>query len=199
MFSAVISLEVSGQSNSKFSRSFDEPWVTDSASTMLIPYRYDAGLFTSGKMMAWGDYYANYIVYDFKSDGYKTLFPADTYIQALDYTRYSNEEKPRRATKDWIFYLVKFKDHNSNGKIDEKDPFILFASDRRGANLKQITLENENVRSFTLYESLGFVLLKMQRDENNDREFKGDDNDHYMVKLNLLDLKLGNKIEYRKE
>jgi hypothetical protein len=181
-------------------RFFDEPWVTDSASTMLIPYRYDASLFSSDKMKSWGNYYANYIVYDFKSDVYKTLFPSDTYIQMLNYYSYSHQDESRRksASKSWIFFLVKNKDHSGNGKIDEHDPSILYVSDRHGENLKAITTESENVVSFTLYETLGFALLNIQRDKNNDGEFQSNDNDHYLVKVNLEDLSLGNKIEYRK-
>ena len=188
------------QDRKSSSRSFDEPWVTDSASTMLIPYRYDASLFTSDKMKSWGNYYANYIVYHFKSDSYKTLFPSDTYIQTPELYSYSHRGEPRQksVSKSWIFYLVKNKDHNGNGKIDESDPFILYASDTHGENLKPITLESESVVSFRLYEKFGFVLLTVQRDYNHDGEFQPNDDDHYLVRLNLSDLSLGNKIEYRK-
>lgn len=189
------------EKTSSSSRSFDEPWVTDSASTMLIPYRYDANLFSSDKMKTWGNYYANYIVYDFKSDSYKTLFPNDTYIQAPDFYSYSSrrgESRQKSLSNSWIFFLVKNKDYSGNGKIDERDPFILYVSDTHGENLKPLTPESENVVSFTLYERLGFVLLNIQRDKNNDREFQPNDNDHYMVKVNLSDLRLGHKIEYRK-
>ena len=188
------------QDSKSSSRSFDEPWVTDSASTMLIPYRYDASLFSSDKMKSWGNYYANYIVYHFKSDSYKTLFPSDTYIHAPESYSYSQRGEPRQksVSKSWIFYLVKNKDHNGNGKIDERDPFILYASDTHGENLKPITPESENVVSFTLYEKLGFALLTVQRDQNHDGEFQPNDNDHYLMRLNLPDLSLGNKIEYRK-
>ncbi|AYB31539.1 hypothetical protein [Chryseolinea soli] len=182
-------------------RSFDEPWVTDSASTMLIPYRYDASLFSSDKMKSWGNYYANYIVYHFNSDSYATLFPDDTYIQAPEPYSYSysrgSEPRHRNISKSWVFYLVKNKDHNGNGKIDERDPFILYASDTRGENLKPITPESENVVSFVRYEKFGFILLTVQRDSNHDGEFQLNDNDHYLVRVNLSDLSLGNKIEYR--
>jgi len=189
------------QDSKGLSRTFDEPWVTDSASTMLIPYRYDASLFSSDKMKSWGNYYANYIVYHFKSDSYKTLFPSDTYIRAPEfYSNSSRRGEPRQkiVSKYWIFYLVKNKDYSGNGKIDERDPFILYASDTHGENLKPITPESENVVSFTLYEKFDFVLLTIQRDNNHDGEFQPNDNDHYLVRLNLSDLSLGNKIEYRK-
>jgi len=187
------------QDSKELSRSFDEPWVTDSASTMLIPYRYDASLFSSDKMRSWGNYYANFIVYHFKSDSYKTLFPSDTYIQAPEFYSYSyrSESRQKNVSKSWIFYRVKNKDYSGNGKIDERDPFILYVSDTHGENLKPITPESENVVSFTVYETLGFALLRIQRDKNNDREFQSNDNNHYMVRLNLSDLSLGNKIEYR--
>jgi len=189
------------QDQKSSSRSFDEPWVTDSASTMLIPYRYEAGLFSADKMRAWGNYYANYIVYHFKSDSYTTLFPHDTYIQAPPYAYSYNRgdaSKHQAVSGSWIFYLVKNKDHSGNGKIDERDPSVLYVSDTRGENLKPVTPETENVVSFTLYEKLGFALLHVQRDKNQDKAFESSDNDHYLVRINLSDLRLGNKIEYRK-
>ena len=193
-------LDVFGQSGGKIqSRAFDEPWITDSASTMLIPYRYDARLFSSNKMATSGDYYANFIVYDFKSDNYRTLFPADTYIKILEgYSYYSRgEEKKNSFSADWIFYLVKSDDYNGNNKIDEQDPFVLYVSNRQGGNLRAITKASENVVSFTIFEKLGFVLLKIQRDENQNKDFEPNDNDRYLVKLSLLNLSFGNKIEAR--
>ena len=93
---------------------------------------------------------------------------------------------------------MKNKDYSGNGKIDERDPSILYVSDTQGENLTPITPESENVVSFTLYEKLGFALLTIQRDSNHDKEFSVSDNDRYLVRLNLTDLRLGNKIEYRK-
>ena len=188
------------QDSKALSRTFDEPWVTDSASTMLIPYRYDASLFSSDKLRSWGNYYANYIVYHFKSDSYTTLFPSDTYIQPAEtyFYNHRSETRQKSASKSWIFYLVKNKDYSGNGKIDERDPSVLYVSDIHGENLKPITAESEHVASFMLYEKLGFALLSMQRDSNHDKEFESNDNDRYLVRLSLPDLLLGNKIEYRK-
>lgn len=188
------------QDSKGLARTFDEPWITDSASTMLIPYRYDASLFSSDKMKVWGNYYANFIVYHFKSDTYKTLFPSDTYIQAPPFYSHGrdDESQHRNISGSWVLYLVKNKDYSGNGKIDERDPSILFVSDTQGENLNPITPESENVVSFTLYEKLGFALLTIQRDSNHDKEFSVGDNDRYLVRLNLTDLRLGNKIEYMK-
>jgi hypothetical protein len=184
--------------SSKTGRYFDDPVITDSTSTMLIPYRYDAMLFSSNKMMTW-NYYANFMVYDFKSDSYKKLFAQDTYIYdpSPDYYARQANAKPiyPYITGQWVFYLVRNTDYNNNRKIDDKDPQILFVSDRNGAGLRALTQSSESVAGLTLYESLGFALLTIRRDDNNDKEFDRVHDTNYIVRLSLSDLQLGKPIE----
>lgn len=181
-------------------RIFDDPMIIDSSSIMLIPYRYEAELFASNKAMTWGNYFANIIVYDFKNDSYKKIFPQDTYILMPQTNYYARPANVRPnypyVTQKWIFYLVRNSDYNQNGKIDEKDPMVLFVSDRQGTGLRPVTPEHESIINLTLFESPGFALLKVQRDKNKDREFKSEDNNHYLIRLDLSDLHLGNPIEF---
>jgi len=182
-------------------RSLGEPVLTDTLSTMFIPSRYNETLFTSNKLASWGNYYANIVAYDFKKDTYKKLFEKDTFIEAFTsgntYHSYSSriESKIINLTANWVFLLVKTKDTNRSGRIDEKDASVLFAVSTKGDKLKQLTEENENVESFTTYEKQGFVLVKFQRDSDNDGSFKAEDKDSYLRKLNLKDLTWGNVIE----
>jgi hypothetical protein len=181
--------------------SFGEPILTDSLSIMFIPSRYTETLFTSNKLASWGNYYANILVYDFKKDTYKKLFEKDTFIEAFTSgnTHYSyssrTDTKIKNLTADWVFLLVKTKDTNKSGRIDEKDASVLFAVSTKGDRLKQLTEENECVESFTAYEKQGFVLIKVQRDSDNDGAFKSEDKNYYLRKLSLKDLSWGNAIE----
>lgn len=189
-----------GQSDKLNGRTFDNPVITDSTSFMLIPYRYETALFTSNKMMTW-NYLANFITYDFKNDSYKKLFPKDTYILQPENDHYHyGPAKPGPhypyISEKWIFYLVRNTDYNGNGKIDERDPLILHASDLRGEGLRSLTAEHESVVGLTLYEKQGFALLTVRRDDNNDRDFKPEDNNLYLMRLDLSDLRLGKPIEY---
>jgi len=190
------------QSDKGTGRSFDTPIITDSTSTMLIPYHYDVGLLTSNKALTWGNYFANIIVYDFKDDAYKKLFAQDCYIAAPQSSYYYNvhgSDAPPRypyMTAHWVFYLVRDGDHNKNGKIDDKDPQILFVTDHKGTGLRSLTSPKESVIGMSLFEAQGFALLRIQRDENNDGDFKPEDKYHYLVRLNLSDLRLGKPIEF---
>src|SRR6188508_2192333 len=72
-----------GQTSDKTGRYFSEAIITDSASTIMFPTTYGREYFTSNKMMTWGDYYANIIVYDYKADTYQKLFAEDVFIERL--------------------------------------------------------------------------------------------------------------------
>lgn len=184
-----------GQDRKRPSQYFDEPIVMDSSSTLFIPIRYDVSLFSSDKLASFGDYYSNIIVYDYKTDQSRPLFTSDTYIESLTPSHgYKSSSIPQHTSTDWVFYRVKSTDYNGNGKIDVNDPFVLFVSTRTGTNLKQLTHEKEHVASISFFEKLGFILVKIVRDSNGDRNFKPDDASYYL-KIDLKTLGTGNQIE----
>lgn len=171
------------------------PMITDSTSTLFIPI--DAEEFLSSKS---GEYYcANILVYNFQHDQSFKLFDHNLHI--VGYRTYlsskSWREKPATSEfKDWILYEVKI-DHNKNGKMDGSDPVVLYCSDLRGRNLKQLTFEQENFVSVEIYHEQNFALITMQRDMNQDVKFDNDDRDYYFVKLDLPTLTLGNKFNMK--
>ncbi|MDR0811899.1 MAG: hypothetical protein LBN23_06485 [Paludibacter sp.] len=197
----------------KLAHYFDNPIVVDSLSTIIIPTRYNSDFLSSNKIALWGDFYANIVFYNFITDSYKPLFVNDTYIVGFgrsyntysynpySYNQYSynqygnNPSQAKNATSQWIFYRVKNYDRNKNRRIDDKDPAILYVSDLYGNNLKPLTSENENAVSFDIFEQQNFVLIKMQRDHNNNGKFESDDKDFYFIKLDLTTMTFGNKIE----
>jgi len=190
-----------GVSQKTPSRYFGEPILTDTLSTLFIPTRYSAEFHLSNKIALWGDYYANIVIYNYRADSYKKLFEKDTFIESFKsnsgYSYYGARanEKVGNLTTKWFFLLVKTKDTNNNGRIDEKDPSILFAVSTNGENLRQITDETENVVSFDTFDKQGFILVKIQKDSDNDKSFKSEDKEYYFRKINLPDLTLGKGIE----
>lgn len=182
-------------------RHFGEPIITDSLSTLFIPTRYNEEFLSANKIAFWGDYYANILAYNFKTDTYKKIFDHDTFIESIRNVHYSYPTRAtnniKNLTRNWIFLLVKPTDTNNNGRIDERDPSVLMAVSPDGLTLKQLTDETENVVSFDNYETLGFLLIKIQKDVNNDRSFKSEDKEFYFRKVNLTDLTLGKAIEVR--
>jgi len=182
-------------------RYFGEPILTDSLSTLFIPTRYNEEFFSSNKIALWGDYYANIVAYNFQTDTYKKIFDKDTFIESLRNNNYGYGErttdKIKNITRKWIFLFVKPKDTNNSGRVDEKDPSVLFAVSPDGQTLKQLTDESENVVSFDNFEKQGFLLIKIQRDSDNDKSFKAEDKEFYFKKVNLTDLTLGKGIEIK--
>lgn len=184
----------------KMPRYFGEPILTDTLSTVFIPTRYNNELLSTNKIAFWGNYYANIIVYNFKSDTYKKLFELDTYIEAF---RGDNEygygtmtkEKIKNVTSKWVFLLVKNKDYNDSERIDEHDPSTLFVTTINGENLRSLTDVNEHVVSFEIFNNQGFALLKIMRDRDLDKSFKKES--LYLKKIDLNDLSLGKEIELK--
>lgn len=198
---AFTAITADGLCQKKSARYFGEPILTDTLSTLFIPTRYNEEFLSTNKIAFWGDYYANIVAYNFKTDTYKKVFENDTYIRSLNSDNYSyprrSEERIRNLTKDWIFLLVKTKDTNGSGRIDENDPAVLFAVSPDGQTLKQLTDEVENVVSFDNFENQGFVLIQIQRDSNNDKSFKIEDKEFCFRKVTLTDLTLGKPVEIR--
>lgn len=192
-------LTTDGLCQKRPARIFGDPIMTDSLSTLIIPTRYNEELLSSSKIAFWGDYYANIVAYNFRTDTYKKVFDKDTYIESLRGNNYSyatrTADKIKNITGKWIFLLVKTKDTNNSGRVDEKDPSVLFAVSPDGQTLKQLSDETENIVSFNNFEKQGFLLIKIQRDSDNDKSFKAEDKEFYFKKVNLSDLTLGKGIE----
>lgn len=182
-------------------RYFGEPILTDTLSTLFIPTRYNEEFLSLNKIAFWGDYYANIVAYNFQTDTYKKLFEKDTFIESFRGVYYAynsrTDTKLKNITRKWVILLVKTTDTNNSGRIDEKDPSVLFVVSVDGQSLKQLTSEIENVVSFDIFDKQGFVLMKIQKDSNNDKSFKPEDKDFYFKKLNLTDLTLGKEIEIK--
>jgi hypothetical protein len=190
------------QKNDKQPRFFSNPIVVDSASTLMLPVKYNTDIVSVNKMVYSNEYYANIIFYNFATDKSKKLFKDDTFIKSFPgesdfYYRSDRPLKQNNFTERWVFYFVKEVDSNRNGRIDSDDPCILYVSDKAGDSLKSLTLSTENAVSINIFEKQGFALIKMQRDTNNDNNFDSKDKDYYYVRLDLDTLTLGSTIEVK--
>lgn len=187
--SLFIACQIFGQKSDKTPRYFEDPIITDSTSSLLIPIRYNGSAFSSNKISLWGDYFANIIFYDFTKDSSKRLFETDTYIRGFSsndfYGRTEKSNKLKDASKEWIFYFVTVSDYDQNDKINSDDPAMLYVSDKQGNRLQSLTPSNENAQSISIFENQGFALIKMQRDSDNDHNFEYDDRDFYYIRLDL--------------
>jgi hypothetical protein len=194
--------QILAQKSDKTPRYFEDPIITDSSSTLLIPIRYNSGAFSSNKLALWGDYYANIIFFDFKNNTSKRLFDTDTFIRGFynndDFYRRTERSKNIKDTsKQWLFLFVTTNDYDQNDKINSDDPAVLYVTDLQGNQLKALTPANENAQSINIYEDQGFALVKMQRDSDKDHNFEYDDRDFYYIRLDLKTLELSTKIEIK--
>lgn len=203
LFSCIFILLVSinGYCQKLADRYFDDPFITDSSSTLIIPTRYNEMFSSENKISFWGDYYANLIFYNFIDDTYHKIFAEDTFIKAFHSSnsygyRAAPSDKFSNITAKWVLFLVKNKDTNGNGRIDENDPTFLYASSPDGKQLKQLTDETQNVLSWDFFTKQGFVLVKIQYDSVKDGSFRNNDKDVVYKKVSLDDLSVGRGIEF---
>lgn len=193
LFSNIISQAQSSKGDTRY---FGEPIITDSSSTIMLPTHYNESFFSKGGMG--GNYYSNIIFYNFKTDTSKKLFSKDTYIKSLDlnaHNYYNNKTPNYSMVANRIFYRVMNVNRDRDKYIDGDDPTMLYCSDYYGNNLKLLSSTNENVVSLEIFKDQNFLLVKMQRDKNNDGKFNYKDSDYYFIKLDLVNLKFGKKIE----
>lgn len=188
-----------GQRYTKGENSLGNPILTDSASTLFIPILYNEALLSSNKIAAWGGYYANLVVYNFITDSYKNLFPADTYVQiarlagGIKHTYSTTNTTLVRVNR--IFLFVKETDTNKSDRIDENDASILYTVTPTGENLQALTTGKDNVVSIEVYDHAAFALVQFQRDINQDGNFNFKDTEYYYRKLDLKTLKWGKEIK----
>jgi hypothetical protein len=178
---------------------FENPIMVDSSSTIVIPISYNNNYFSNNKIANWEDVCANLIFYNFVTDSSKRLFDYNTYILNINnrYETFYNKKPNKNFTIQHFFCRVKNVDYNNNGKIDENDPAVLYVCDIYGNNLMALTSPNENVESFEIFEKLNFAMIKIQRDANDDHNFRNSENNYYYVKLDLKTLTFGKKIEIK--
>jgi hypothetical protein len=191
---------VSGQSGKE--PYLDNPIVVDSSLSLIIPVRYDASVFSSNKLAAWDNYYANLVFYNIQTDSSRRLFKNDTYIMDFRTPLYAYKyswgyQRSKNITGKWILIRVKDVDHNRNGRMDHDDPDILYAADIYGKNLKCLSTANESVVSIQVFDQQNFAFIKFQRDKDHNKKYEYSDDDYFYVKLDLATLTLGQRIEVR--
>jgi hypothetical protein len=188
-----------GQRYTKGENSLGNPILTDSASTLFIPIVYDETLLSSSKIAVLRGYYANLIVYNFSTDSYQKLFPANTYIRfdrLPDRVESYYLDRILKISKvDRIFLFVKETDTNNSERIDENDASTLYTVTPTGKNLQALTTGKDNVVSIEVYDHAGFALVRFQRDTNQDGDFNFKDTEYYYRRLDLKTLKWGKEIK----
>jgi hypothetical protein len=87
------------------------------------------------------------------------------------------------SIRDYMLLLVKTDSYNQNGIIEEDDPTSLYIVSKTGNNLTQISPKDMNVMSYTLSRDGKTILIKLQKDNNNDKKFLDEDEVLYQINL----------------
>lgn len=195
---SILLVNIFCQSSNKLPKYLGETFKIDSVNKLLITVQYNADLFSS--KLSFTDHYSNLIFYDYINETQKKLFKDDTYIRPFRNRNYFNygatkTEWPKNITNKHIFMFVFDTDSDGNKKITNTDPARLYKCELDGSNLAAITPENENAVSFELFSKEGFILVKMQRDLNSDKDFNYKDKDFYYLKIDLNTSEIIHKIE----
>jgi len=78
-----------------------------------------------------------------------------------------------------IFYRIVKKDINKDSLFNSSDPVLLFVSDIRGKNLKQITPDDQQFLDYFYYEKTNTILIKTSIDGNKDLHFTNNDETNF--------------------
>jgi hypothetical protein len=162
----------------------------DSSDYFIVPVRGGEDGASNSKLLWSPGKYTNIIVYNAARDEAKRVFDEN---QAID--AYYEDGAALNAKFDRVlFYKVMSSDYNGDGKKDWKDPGILWVSNVKGNDLKQVTAEGEELESIQIFAKEGYALLRLSPDTNGDKSIDHKDGGTYYVKLDLKTLTFGNKI-----
>jgi len=91
----------------------------------------------------------------------------------------------------YIFYIIIAEDFNKDGKLDYNDPAYLFASDREGKNLKQISPSGKTFVSWQNPQNKQWLFITLKEDTNQDKVFANNEkNIIYQIDLSKDILKI---------
>ncbi len=76
-----------------------------------------------------------------------------------------------KVLNDKIFYTIRAVDFNKDKLYNENDPLYLFISDKKGNNFKQVSPSNYNFQEWTYIDSSNKIILKLQKDSDNNNLF----------------------------
>ena len=175
---------------------FEDPIQVDSSNIFIIPVGSCSNItsiYGNENYLPHTNDYANVVFYNSKENKSFYLLKDNLGKIQLGENKYMNIYSMKEySTKKNLFFMIKMVDYNKDGVIDSDDPFYLYATDKNGNNLTQITPDNCAVISYHIYQDQNIILVKMLIDSNNDHLFTNKDNAIY-YKIDLDNLK-GEKI-----
>jgi hypothetical protein len=135
--------------------------------------------------------YFNLLFYNVKKDTSYLFFDNE---RAIINEISPNVNKNGEFASRFIFYDIRNKDYNMDGKLNNKDSHHLFVSNKEGQNLIQLTPNNSQLRNWTIIKKSNIVIAKVLMDSNDDKKFdtEKDYGDPKGDRLRLIKIDLDN-------
>ena len=133
--------------------------------------------------------WTNIYIYNTHTNESKKIFPNDPVLvfplSPNNSPIYVSQQEIRFSfmTKNSIIFFVKNNDYNTNGIIDDDDPTSLYILSKTGTNLTQVSPKDMNVINCTVSRDGETILVKLQKDNNNDKKFLNEDELLYQITL----------------
>jgi len=109
------------------------------------------------------------------------VFPLSPYNNPINISQ--QEIRFIFMTNNAIIFFAKTNGYNTNGFIDDDDPISLYILSKTGTNLTLISPKDMNVLTCTVSRDGEIILVKLQKDKNNDKKFSNEDELIYQINL----------------
>lgn len=153
----------------------------DSSGMLMLPLSMgetDRGGGSFYKSMPNNNYW-NIVFYNSKTGDVHLLSEKKMLITGYQhkYNGSGNVEMGQSATH--IFYTIITDDYNKDGKLNEGDPAYLFATNKMGDSLQQLSPLGCQLRNWQYLQSSNKLLMTVKKDSDNNHQF--DDADEVSV------------------
>ena len=141
----------------------------------------------------------NLIFYNKATGEAHLLLPRNVLIDNFTFLTEKPETKEGAAQPEGkgkaIALLVKLieNDTNGDGAINRQDAIVAYLADIDGKNIKPIMPPKTTLISWHLDAKVGFLLLKIRKDSNNDGKFTKEDESTF-IRVNLENTEIGTEI-----
>lgn len=165
------------QSSSKIYRELGSPILIDSTGIFLIPIVYksvdgNSNLYING-------FYSNIVIRRPDSSKNEFLFERETFIHPIrngyNYNVSLKYGPSVSNSSSHAVFFVKNIDLNKNGRIDRRDPDVIYIASLDFTSLNQLTPRDMNVLNYTINEKNNQILVQLQLDSNHDGSFTDKD------------------------
>lgn len=164
----------------------------DETGVMILPLvikNEAGGMFESSSYkLIPGHNYWNIVFYNSKTSEYYLLGEQKMLIKSImDRSGLEYTDTKNSIDSNFMLFEIITDDFNKDGLLDEKDPTYLFATDRTGKNLRQLSPANQQLNSWKYITSTGKIIMRVKAD--TDKNLLFDEKDQ----TNLVGIDLSNE------